>query len=340
MSTAPGMQRRLFLCFLTYINFRLSTALPASPIVGIDPLSGNVTFEDPDTGIDIPQFPATDGGAGVLNKVLWIIFAALVGLPLGVAGVRLGRLSTGAAMGLTAAFVVWVAFVNALPMPFNTSSASASDLILTIIIIATFLVFSFLGAFLHSLYPYGLALLGGCGGASLFMRVVIIRAGLLISQIYAINIVLIVIGAVMGIFAILWKRRLGVIACTGLVATFLVALGLDVALNFKSAPGRGMSDGLRLLLDRNSSHAADLFQHKYVPTITTQAIIGGSLGLVPLIGFIQHRFFPGPFHFHLRPTRDSLSGDSDILGESAFKPNMGVGASRFSRAILSRFSLG
>lgn len=97
-------------------------------------------------------------------------------------------------------------------MPFNTSSASASDLILTIIIISTFAVFSFLGAFVHSLYPYGLALLGGCGGASLFMRVVVIRAELLISQIYVINIILVVVGAVIGILGILWKRRLGVVS--------------------------------------------------------------------------------------------------------------------------------
>lgn len=95
----PGLLFYFLLCILS-----LSAALPASPVIDVDPVSGNVTVQDPDTGTVIPQFPATDGGAGILNGVIWIVFSALVALPFGIAGVRLGRLTVGAAIGVSASF--------------------------------------------------------------------------------------------------------------------------------------------------------------------------------------------------------------------------------------------
>jgi len=106
--------------------------------------------------------------------------------------------------------IVWAAFVNTLLTPF-TSNPKNADLILTIIVLITFSLFSFFGMYVKALHPYGLALLGACGGASFFMRLAVLRAGLLV-PVYAVNIILIILGVIAGVFAILWNRRLGVVS--------------------------------------------------------------------------------------------------------------------------------
>jgi hypothetical protein len=158
-----------------------AAALPAGPIVTTVPNTGNLTVFDPTTLQPIPQFPATDGGSGMLNKIIWALFGILVGAPLGVVGVRAGRIATGVAVGfvgvvsgepagcmrarvcsfICSACLVWAAFVNALPMPL-ASTPNTADLILTVILITSFIFFTFLGAFLRWMHPLGLGLLGGC----------------------------------------------------------------------------------------------------------------------------------------------------------------------------------
>ena len=79
---------------------RLQTAAAApGAIVTTLPGSGNLTVFDPTTLQPIPQFPATDGGSGMLNTIIWSLFGILVGAPLGLGGVRAGRLATGTAVG-------------------------------------------------------------------------------------------------------------------------------------------------------------------------------------------------------------------------------------------------
>lgn len=77
----------------------LHDAAGAAPIITILPGTKNITVVDPTTHQLIPQFPATDGGSGVLNPILWAIFGGIVGAPLGVGGVRAGRIATGSAFG-------------------------------------------------------------------------------------------------------------------------------------------------------------------------------------------------------------------------------------------------
>ena len=185
---------------------------------------------------------------------------------------------------------VWAAFVNALPMPLAATTHTA-DLILTIILIAGFFFFTFLGAFLRFMHPLGLGLLGGyissncewlyiqrytgaTGGTSLMMRVVIFKKDLLI-PIYPVNFVLLGVGAIVGVALIVRKRRVMVvrstytrmrtrvvpltnvqILATSLISTFLLGLGVDLILNIKAPPQQGMSRGLRLLMDRNGAHLA------------------------------------------------------------------------------------
>jgi len=81
-----------------------ATSEPASAVIIASPDPHNVTVVNALTGQRIAQFPATDGGSGIFNGVIWIVFSVIVGLPLGTVGVRMGRIATGAAVGLSMAF--------------------------------------------------------------------------------------------------------------------------------------------------------------------------------------------------------------------------------------------
>jgi hypothetical protein len=60
---------------------------------------------DEGTGTLIPQAPATDGSGKDFDivAIMWLGFCGLVGVPLALAGVRLGRFATGAGCGLMGA---------------------------------------------------------------------------------------------------------------------------------------------------------------------------------------------------------------------------------------------
>ncbi|KAF8526010.1 hypothetical protein BU17DRAFT_40923 [Hysterangium stoloniferum] len=305
---------RLASCRLLILIYFLLFSFPviASPVIIISP-TGNISVVDSDTLHPIPQFSATDGGAGMVNSIIWITFSIVVALPMAVAGVRAGRITIGAAFGFAMAISVWAAFVNGLPMQLS-STPSSSDLILTLVILATFVFFTFIGAFLRFLYPFGLALLGACAGTSLMTRVVIIRPGLLIPlKLYILDVVLVVLGAVLGGLTMFWRRRWCVIISTSLLATFFLALSVDLIIHSKSTPQQGMARGLRLLLDRNPSHIAEILGTAYTPTLATQVTLGTSIALTPLFVYLQHRLFPSPFHYALHPIKINsvIGGDPD-----------------------------
>jgi hypothetical protein len=60
---------------------------------------------DEGTGTLIPQAPATDGSGKDFDivAIMWLGFCGLVGVPLALAGVWLGRFATGAGCGLMGA---------------------------------------------------------------------------------------------------------------------------------------------------------------------------------------------------------------------------------------------
>jgi len=297
-----------FIFFISCLLFLLgllparAAAAPAGPLIDTDPGTGNLTIFDPTTSPPtlIPQFPATDAGSGKLVTILWVLFGIVVGAPMGVFGIRGGRLSTGAACGLVATVTMWAAFINSLSAPLADTPATA-DLVLTLILFASFAFFTFLGSFLRAMHPLGLGLIGAVGGTSLFMRVVIFKRNLLLS-VYPLNLALLALGGVLGVVFIIWKRRLSILFATSLLSTFLLGLSIDLVLNINAPQGQGISRGLRFLMDRNSAHLADIVGTKYSPTLKTQIILGVSLALVPVLAYAQHRLFPGPFTYNLRHT--------------------------------------
>lgn len=66
------------------------------------------------------------------------------------------------------------------------------------------------------------------------------------------------------------------LACCSLIAAWLLALGIDLFVN----TGSGAAYGLRILLDRQSSHRASLDVPGYQPPLSTQLIFGLSVCVV------------------------------------------------------------
>ena len=64
--------------------------------------SGTVVIYDPDTSTEIAQADASDGsGSGYdLPAILWIAMSFVLGVPLLLGGVRLGRITSGIGMGV------------------------------------------------------------------------------------------------------------------------------------------------------------------------------------------------------------------------------------------------
>ncbi|KAG8790141.1 hypothetical protein FRC12_012711 [Ceratobasidium sp. 428] len=279
----------------------------------------NVSVFDDVTGAPIPQVDASDGG-GLVNgrvssapNIIWAIAVTLIGMPLGIAGVRLWRVTTALGGGLSIAFAsgylhseladyalniyvaVWAAVVNTISEAGLGSSQSMSDMLILLITGAAFLLGTLGGAFRFAIFP-AMGATCAIGGVSITSRIVILRPGLLVpsglnTQMAFANIVIVIVGVLCGGLSVVFKQRSSMIFGTASVGSFLIALTVDLLANGQN----GMSRGLRSLFDRNENHLADLVGGGYQPPLSSQIIVGSSLGLIPIFYAFQHYMFPGPF---------------------------------------------
>lgn len=108
-SRTPDHSTLLLHLLIALNSFAGSLALP-SPVPNLDDgtsdlvssTSGTVNVFDPVTRQPVAQGAATDGAGSDLDvpAVLWIIAAFIVGVPLAIAGVKGGRLTSGVGVGL------------------------------------------------------------------------------------------------------------------------------------------------------------------------------------------------------------------------------------------------
>ncbi|QRW12601.1 hypothetical protein RhiLY_11600 [Ceratobasidium sp. AG-Ba] len=275
-------------------------ALVPRAIVRPIPMPGfNVSVFDEGTGAPIPQVQASDGGGLVGGRVfsapnvVWAIAGAGIGLPLGGAGVKLWRVTTALGSGLSVAFAMWAALVNTMSETGLAPSQSMSDMLILLITGAAFLIGTIGGAFRIAVVP-AMAATCAIGGASIAIRAIILRPGLLVppglnQQLAFVNIVIVAIFA------------------TASVGSFLLALATDLLLNGQ----KGMSRGLRSVFDMNDNHLADLAGGGYRPPLSSQIVVASSLGLILILSIFQHYVFPGPF---VQPrARDRLQSIVDPL---------------------------
>ncbi|CDO74713.1 hypothetical protein BN946_scf184847.g21 [Trametes cinnabarina] len=277
------------------------------PVVVTSEDGANVTVIDPSTNQEIPQGSATDGG-GVdfsVTAIVWLAFVFAVGAPIALAGIRLWRATTGASIGLALTVCVWVAFVNSI------SAGGLSDLVITVISLSAFALGFMIGVFSIGRMA-GILLLGVLGGFSIGVRLILLRPGLLIPR-YVANWFGLAVFMIIGLGAILYRQRFGLVSSCAAVGSFLVALGIDLILNKQS----GMAAGLRFLFDRNSSHFLEVVHQGYHPPVITQILLGVSIGAIPILAFAQHKIFSAPF----RPLSTVTDSDSASLVEEAVALN-------------------
>lgn len=73
------------------------------PVITYDDSGKIVNITDPNTGAEIAQGAATDGGGVDFDgcAIVWLAFSFAVGAPLLLAGIRFWRLTTGYGVGLS-----------------------------------------------------------------------------------------------------------------------------------------------------------------------------------------------------------------------------------------------
>ncbi|CAE6443851.1 unnamed protein product [Rhizoctonia solani] len=306
--------------------------LTSRAIIRPIPMSGfNVSVTDDVTGAPIPQVQASDGG-GLIGgsifsapNIIWAIFAAIIGIPLGVAGVRLWRVTTALGGGLTLAFAMWAALINTISENGLASSQSMSDMLILLITGAAFLVGMVGGAFRIIALP---AMVAICvlGGLSVAARGVILRPGLLVppgpnQQLAFVNLVIVAVGGLSGGLSVIFKQRESMIFSTSFISSFLAALAVDLLVNGQD----GMSRGLRSLFDMNNNHLADLVGGGYHPPLSSQITVASSLGLALILCIIQHFAFPGPFQRPRSRDRTQSITDSTSAKGSSPSPQTSIG---------------
>ncbi|OSC97298.1 hypothetical protein PYCCODRAFT_1377379 [Trametes coccinea BRFM310] len=267
------------------------------PVVVTSDDGGNTTVIDPSTNQEIQQGSATDGG-GIdfsVPAIIWLAFVFAVGVPLALAGIRLWRATTGAGIGLALTALVWVAFVNSI------SAEGLSDIVITVISLGAFAIGFLIGVFNIGRMA-GILTLGVLGGFSIGIRIILLRPGLLIPK-YVANWFVLAVFMIIGLGAMLYRRRFGLLSSCAAVGSFLVALGIDLILNKQS----GMAAGLRFLFDRNSAHFLAIVHAGYHPPVITQVLLGASIGAIPILAFAQHKIFSSPF----RPVSTVSDADTD-----------------------------
>ncbi|KIP03713.1 hypothetical protein PHLGIDRAFT_94401, partial [Phlebiopsis gigantea 11061_1 CR5-6] len=252
---------------------------------------------------EIVQGPATDGGGSDLDvpAIVWLAWSLAVGIPLMLGGIRLSRLTTGAAIGTALALCIWASFVNAL------SAGGISDVLLMILCMGAFVCGFVIGVF-NFARAIGIAALAALGGLSVGVRIILLRPGLLIPDPFWPNwLIIAVLGAVTLLLAI-FRQRASIVICSAAVGTFLTFLGIDLIINKQA----GMSMGLRHLFDTNSAHIQYFVEHHYSPPILTEILLGVSLVLIPILAYGQHRFFKQPFKRVRSWTLDSRTLGEDV----------------------------
>jgi len=190
----------------------------------------------------------------------------------------------------------WAAVVNCI------SDGGVSDIVIVVFVVLLFVVAFFVG--LPSIFlPFAPFLLALEGGASIGLRVVLLRDDLLAQgqKAYAANWVIVALCGVLSVLCLSWKSRATTLFACASIGSFLVGLGIDLVVNQQN----GLSRGLRYLMDRNASHVMALLSG-YHPPATTVALIVVSLAVIPLFAYAQHRLFPVPF-VPEKPRRDTES---------------------------------
>ena len=227
------------------VLFWSTTTAAASPIPGPSSLPTQVGAPavSPNTNATpTPSvLPPTDGGGQGFSipAILWIIFCALIGLPLAITGVRGWKVTSGVGIGLSltilrqspcsrsvsghtdidrsmrchSTFTVYASFINTMGPNGLADNNNTSDLFLDAIVFIAFFVGVGCGWFRLGTNG-GPVLLGACGGLALAFMALLLRPGLLFGSFYIANWLLAGPLGIAGAAFTIFRQKFGVVRTT------------------------------------------------------------------------------------------------------------------------------
>ncbi|KAL8286736.1 hypothetical protein RQP46_004264 [Phenoliferia psychrophenolica] len=210
------------------------------------------------------------GSSPYLHSPPFLLFAIeslVIGAFLVVFGKRAWKTTTGLGLGLALELVTWIIIVNVLPAKGFSSASSdegRKDIIIWAIVSAAGLLGLALGSAPWFWYS-GMVAIGGCGGLSLALSIVMMANDDLPAVARWI-IVGVLTAAGLVIFP-LFQKNIGMVVATALTGSFLLFLGIDLFVNKTD----GMSLGLRYAMDHNSVHRPALTG--YSPSTSTRVFL-------------------------------------------------------------------
>ncbi|KAI0919081.1 hypothetical protein AcW1_003448 [Taiwanofungus camphoratus] len=277
---------------LALVNSAHGSPVNTSPLGALskrwDPIvvvtgNGTINVTDPTTLQAVAQGSASDGSGTDFSAtaIIWIVYCLVIGIPLALAGLKLSRIATGAGIGLAATVCLWAAFIN-------TESAQAlSDMVITLIPVCLFVP-----GFLFGLFDYGrlagTILLNLASGYSIGIRICLFRENLIIHHelVYG-NWLISSACAFLNVLFMILKEEIATTLSCAAVGTFLIALGIDLIIKKQE----GMSSGLRYMFDRNKHHYLAIVYKGWKPPTATIIILAVSLGLIPVLAYMQYFVF-------------------------------------------------
>lgn len=275
---------------LVIVNYTHASPVAAGDSQGLSARSldvviapnGTVTVYDPTSGQVFAQGSPSDGSGTKFSAaaIIWIVYCFAIGVPLAFTGIRLPRITTGAAVGFTATACLWAALIN------TESAKNLSDLVITLVPVCLF-VPGFLFGFFNYGRLAGVILICIASGFSWGVRICLFRSDLLVREVYG-DWLIGTAFAFLNVLLIPHFERIAVAIASASVGTFFIGLAIDLIVEKQA----GMSLGLRLLCDRNKAHYFNLVYKGWKPSTATIIILAVSLAFIPLLAYGQHRLFP------------------------------------------------
>ncbi|KAM0746516.1 hypothetical protein T439DRAFT_360208 [Meredithblackwellia eburnea MCA 4105] len=225
--------------------------------------------------------------------LLFALQSLFLGLYLSLRGKRGFRTTTALGLGLSLELVVWVVIVNTLGEGgFSDASLNRKDLIIWAICTASALIGIVCG-WSAWFWPLGMVAMGGCGGLSLALSVMLMGRDCLKPTA---RWILISVCTSFGlVFPPLFQKTFGMAAATSMTGSFLFFLGIDLFVNEVN----GLSLGLRYLFDQNAYHRQWL--PGYSPPLSTKVFLGLMWAFAVLATIFQSLFYRNsPFIRHRR----------------------------------------
>ncbi|TIB25154.1 hypothetical protein E3P89_00606 [Wallemia ichthyophaga] len=274
----------LLLALACYANAEIYVQPTTAP-------DGTVSAVDSESGDIVEQGSATDGGSDVAGK-LFGAFSLIIGLILATIGLRQRwRVGPGFNIGLIAAMIIWIVFIDNIGRNSLSNTEKGSDIIIFVATAVVFLVVTLVVVLARGV-KVGLALYAPVGFTALGFLATLLIPSKASEDLWP-RALLVGLLAGIGLASFFFKqtRRAGQALGISWTGLFLFFLGIDVLVESPD----GFSLGLRKFFDGNIHHYVEL-ERPYELTIPTIVMSVIAIALGPFVALAQHKLHPSPEH--------------------------------------------